>query len=82
MPSRNLAYWVCTGIFCAVLGFSVDNASGKQRYFPMYGSTYRGLPAVTLEVFVSSLRKKLEAEGRSRLIHTKRGVGYVARVTR
>ncbi len=36
----------------------------------------------TLEVFVSSLRKKLEAEGRSRLIHTKRGVGYVARVTR
>jgi two-component system response regulator MprA len=36
----------------------------------------------TLEVFVSSLRKKLEADGGSRLIHTKRGVGYVARVTR
>jgi two-component system response regulator MprA len=36
----------------------------------------------TMEVFVSSLRKKLEVEGRSRLIHTKRGVGYVARVTR
>ena len=34
----------------------------------------------TLEVFISSLRKKLEAGGRSRLIHTKRGVGYVARV--
>ena len=33
----------------------------------------------TLEVFVSSLRKKLEQGGRSRLIHTKRGVGYVAR---
>lgn len=35
----------------------------------------------SLEVFISSLRKKLEAGGRSRLIHTKRGVGYVARVT-
>lgn len=33
----------------------------------------------TLEVFISSLRKKLEARGQSRLIHTKRGVGYVAR---
>ena len=34
----------------------------------------------TLEVFISGLRKKLEVGGRSRLIHTKRGVGYVARV--
>lgn len=34
----------------------------------------------SLEVFVSALRKKLEAGGRSRLIHTKRGIGYVARV--
>ncbi len=33
----------------------------------------------TMEVFVSSLRKKLELDGKSRLIHTKRGVGYVAR---
>lgn len=36
----------------------------------------------TMEVFISSLRKKLEAGGRTRLIHTKRGVGYVARVAR
>ncbi len=35
----------------------------------------------SLEVFVSSLRKKLEADGGSRLIHTKRGIGYVARVS-
>lgn len=35
----------------------------------------------SLEVFVSALRKKLEADGGSRLIHTKRGVGYVARVS-
>ncbi len=35
----------------------------------------------SLEVFVSALRKKLEADGGSRLIHTKRGVGYVARTS-
>ncbi|MGI9646713.1 MAG: response regulator transcription factor, partial [Ilumatobacteraceae bacterium] len=33
----------------------------------------------SLEVFVSSLRKKTEAGGGGRLIHTVRGVGYVAR---
>ncbi len=33
----------------------------------------------SLEVFISSLRKKLESDGESRLIFTKRGVGYVAR---
>ena len=36
----------------------------------------------TLEVFISGLRKKLEKDGASRLIYTKRGVGYVARAPR
>jgi len=36
----------------------------------------------TLEVFISGLRKKLESGGLARLIHTKRGVGYVARIDR
>jgi len=34
----------------------------------------------TLEVFISALRRKLEVGDVPRLIHTKRGVGYVARV--
>jgi two-component system, OmpR family, response regulator MprA len=33
----------------------------------------------TLDVYVGYLRKKLEAQGGSRLIHTVRGMGYVAR---
>lgn len=33
----------------------------------------------SLEVAISQLRRKLEASGRSRLVHTVRGVGYVAR---
>jgi two-component system, OmpR family, response regulator MprA len=32
-----------------------------------------------LEIYIGYLRKKLEADGRSRLIHTVRGVGYVLR---
>lgn len=32
-----------------------------------------------LEIYIGYLRKKLETEGRSRLVHTVRGVGYVLR---
>jgi DNA-binding response OmpR family regulator len=34
----------------------------------------------TIEVFVSNLRRKLEADGEPRLLHTVRGAGYVFRV--
>jgi DNA-binding response OmpR family regulator len=34
----------------------------------------------TIEVFVSNLRRKLEASGEPRLLHTIRGAGYVLRV--
>jgi two-component system response regulator MprA len=34
----------------------------------------------TIEVFVSNLRRKLEADGDSRVLHTIRGAGYVLRV--
>lgn len=30
----------------------------------------------TIDVFISNLRRKLEADGESRLLHTKRGAGY------
>jgi two-component system, OmpR family, response regulator MprA len=33
----------------------------------------------TIEVFVSNLRRKLEAQGEPRLLHTIRGAGYVVR---
>ncbi len=31
----------------------------------------------TIDVFISNVRRKLEADGESRLLHTKRGAGYV-----
>jgi two-component system response regulator MprA len=33
----------------------------------------------TIDVFISNLRRKLEAGGGSRILHTKRGAGYVLR---
>ena len=33
----------------------------------------------TVDVFVSNLRRKLEADGEARLLHTVRGAGYVLR---
>jgi two-component system, OmpR family, response regulator MprA len=33
----------------------------------------------TIDVFVSNLRRKLEAEGEPRVLHTKRGAGYVVK---
>ena len=41
--------------------------------FPTFGNA--------LEVYIGYLRKKTEADGESRLIHTVRGVGYVLRET-
>jgi DNA-binding response OmpR family regulator len=35
----------------------------------------------TVDVFVSNLRRKLEADGEPRLLHTVRGAGYVLRAT-
>ena len=33
----------------------------------------------SLDVYIGYLRRKLEADGEPRLVHTVRGVGYVAR---
>ncbi len=37
---------------------------------------YEGFDDNVVEVYVSALRRKLEAGGRSRLLHTVRGQGY------
>jgi two-component system response regulator MprA len=36
----------------------------------------------TIDVFISNLRRKLEEGGEARLLHTKRGAGYVMRASR
>jgi two-component system response regulator MprA len=36
----------------------------------------------TIDVFISNLRRKLEADGEPRILHTKRGAGYVVKAAR
>lgn len=57
--SRSVQFYIDFGIDSAVLGFSVESSSGQQRYFPIYGSTYRGLPTVTLDIFVSDSQEDM-----------------------
>jgi len=51
----------------------------SQIYDAIWGYDF-GPDSKNLAVYIGYLRRKTEAEGRNRLIHTVRGVGYVARV--
>jgi len=43
----------------AILEFSVAKSGSRERYVPLFASTYRGIPAVTLNVVVSKSRDQL-----------------------
>ena len=63
----------------------VRNANVVLSRDQLYDSVWDGAletESKTLDVYVGYLRKKLEGEGRTRLLHTLRGVGYVARSDR
>ncbi len=51
----------------------------RSRIFEEVWGYDFGASSNALEVYVSYLRRKLEAEGEARLIHTVRGVGYTLR---
>jgi two-component system response regulator MprA len=51
----------------------------RSRIFEEVWGYDFGASSNALEVYVSYLRRKLEAEGETRLIHTVRGVGYALR---
>ncbi len=53
--------------------------SQSQIYDLIWGYDF-GPNSKNLAVYIGYLRRKLEANGEQRLIHTSRGVGYVARV--
>lgn len=50
-----------------------------QLYEDIWGYEFT-TDSKTLDVYIGYLRKKTEIDGASRLIHTVRGVGYVARI--
>jgi len=43
----------------ALLELAVAKSGGPERYIPMFGSTYRGIPSVTLNVIVSKSKDQL-----------------------
>ena len=57
--ARSVQFYVHYGYDNAVLGFSVASQAGRPRYFPMYCSTYRGMPPVTLDVFLSDTQEEM-----------------------
>ncbi|MEJ2168174.1 MAG: hypothetical protein P8X90_21850 [Desulfobacterales bacterium] len=59
IDTRSVQFYVDFAEDSAVLGFSVENNLGRPLYFPMYGSTYRGLPSVTLDVFVAHSKEEM-----------------------
>ena len=44
---------------CAVLGIAVLTPDAEPRYLPLYGSTYRGLPSLKADLYVSDNRDGL-----------------------
>jgi two-component system, OmpR family, response regulator MprA len=50
----------------------------SQIFEAVWGYDF-GPTSNSLEVYIGYLRRKLEAEGEPRLIHTARGVGYTLR---
>ncbi|MDG4551054.1 MAG: hypothetical protein P9F19_17135 [Candidatus Contendobacter sp.] len=57
--NRSVQFYIDLGVDSAVLGFSVENDAGQRRYFPLFGSTYRGIPSVALDVFVSNSQEEM-----------------------
>ena len=49
---------VCSGD-SALLEFSVTDGGSPEKYVPMFGSTYRGIPAVDLDVLVSKSEEEV-----------------------
>lgn len=56
---HSTQFYIAYGEDSAILGFSVSNGSEQERYFPMYASTYRGIPSVVLDVFVSKSQEEM-----------------------
>ena len=51
--------YVAYSFDAALLGLSVSTGAGPRRHFPLFASTYRGIPPVVLEVFASKSETEL-----------------------
>jgi two-component system response regulator MprA len=59
---------------------NADEVQSRQTILDaVWGTPFVGDPN-TLDVYMGYLRKKVEAKGEAQLLHTVRGVGFMARV--
>ncbi|MXZ96646.1 MAG: response regulator transcription factor [Acidimicrobiaceae bacterium] len=68
-----------------LLQLLVRNAGVVLSRFDIYEQVWEGtldIESKTLDVYIGYLRRKTEAGGAPRIIHTVRGMGYVARIDR
>ena len=66
-----------------LLELLVRNAGVVLSRFDIYEHVWDGaldVESKTLDVYVGYLRRKTERDGEPRIIHTVRGLGYVARI--
>jgi two-component system, OmpR family, response regulator MprA len=56
-----------------------DSVINREWIIERVWGSHAEITSNSLDVFVGNLRRKMECNGGSRLIHTVRGVGYVAR---
>ena len=57
--ANRIQFYIDYGPDSAVLGFVVKDQTGHPRYFPIYCSTYRGLPPVELKVLLSEAEEEM-----------------------
>jgi len=57
--AHSMEFYVHYTLDAAILGFAITDGAGVRQYCPMYGSTYRGLPAVSLEIHASESREEV-----------------------
>jgi hypothetical protein len=56
---HKVEFYIDYGYDSAVLGFALRDPGKHPRYFPIYGSTYRGLEPVTLNVYLSDTEEEM-----------------------
>ena len=65
---------------CVWMRLYVDEVLSRAAIFEEVWGYDMDLASNSLEVYIGYIRRKLEAGGEVRLVHTVRGVGYVLRV--
>ena len=56
---HGVEFYIDYGNDSAVLGFALRDTGKPARYFPVYGSTHRGMPPVTLNVYLSDTEEEM-----------------------